>query len=410
MICDFPEVFPDDLPGLPAPRQVKFRIELVSGAALVVGAPYRLASSEMKGLSDQLKELSEKGFTHPSSSPWGALVLFVKMKDGSFCMCIDYRELNNLTVKNRYPLLRIYDLFDQLQGLYHKILQYILDQKELNMRQRRWNELLSDYDCEIRYHPRKANLVADALSRKERVKPLRVRALVMYFDKRIWLPLFGGLRDLIMHESHKLNYSIHLGSDKMYQDLKKPYWWPNMKADIATYVSKCLTCAKHSTARSVDRLFVRVRLEIANSCAKADLRTKEKIVQIKNRLLAARSRQKSYADVRHKLMEFNVGDLLMLKVSPWKDVIRFGKRGKLSLRYVGPFKVIDRIGPVEYKLELPDELRGIHNTFYVSNLKKCLADENLVIPLEEIHLDEKLHFIDESVEIMDREVKHLKQS
>ncbi|GJV55909.1 putative reverse transcriptase domain-containing protein [Tanacetum coccineum] len=166
-------------------------------------------------------------------------------------------------------------------------LQYILDQKELNMRQRRWIELLSNYDCEIRYHLGKANVVADTLSRKER-EPLRVRALVLtvhpnlpeqlcnaqseamkkknrnaenlgrlikpifeissgetrYVDKRVWLLLYGGLRNLIMHESYKSKYSIHPRSDKMYQELKQLYWWPNMKADIATYVSKCLTCAK----------------------------------------------------------------------------------------------------------------------------------------------------------------------
>ncbi|GJT38060.1 putative reverse transcriptase domain-containing protein [Tanacetum coccineum] len=138
--------------------------------------------------------------------------------------------------------------------------------------------------------------------------------------------------------------------------------------------------------------------------------TTKMIVQIKNRLITARSRQKSYADVRRKPMEFNVGDMVMLKVSPWKGVIRFGKRGKLSPRYVGPFKIIERIGPVAYRLELPEKLHGIHNTFHVSNLKKCLADENLVIPLEEIQLDDKLHFIEEPVEIMDREVKQLKQS
>ncbi|GKA58009.1 putative reverse transcriptase domain-containing protein, partial [Tanacetum coccineum] len=181
----------------------------------------------------------------------------------------------------------------------HKSLQHILNQKELNMRQRRWLELLSDYDCEIRYHPRKANIVADALSRKERDQPLRVRALVMTIgldlpkqilnaqtearkpeniknedvggmlvenaknpeairteklepradgtlclNGRSWLPCYGDLRTVIMHESHKSKYSIHPGSDKMYQDMKKLYWWPNMKADIATYVSKCLTCAK----------------------------------------------------------------------------------------------------------------------------------------------------------------------
>ncbi|GKB51655.1 putative reverse transcriptase domain-containing protein [Tanacetum coccineum] len=169
----------------------------------------------------------------------------------------------------------------------HKSLQHILGQKELNMRKRRWLELLSDYDYEIRYHPGKANVVADALSRKERSKPLRVRALVMTIglnlpkqilsaqseaikeenfinedlhgminkleppadgtsclNNRRWISCYGDLRALIMHESHKSKYSIQLGSDKMYQDLKKLYWWPNMKVETATYVSKCLTCAK----------------------------------------------------------------------------------------------------------------------------------------------------------------------
>ncbi|GJR06421.1 putative reverse transcriptase domain-containing protein [Tanacetum coccineum] len=169
----------------------------------------------------------------------------------------------------------------------HKNLQHILDQKELNMRQRRWLELLSDYDCELRYHLGKETVVADALSRKSRPKPLRVRALVMtiglnlpvqilnaqvearkeenYETKdlcgmiknleprvdgmlclknRSWIPYFGDLIALIMHESHKSKYSIHPGSNKMYQDLKKLYWWPNMKAKIATCVSKCMTCAK----------------------------------------------------------------------------------------------------------------------------------------------------------------------
>ncbi|GKC46027.1 putative reverse transcriptase domain-containing protein [Tanacetum coccineum] len=116
IVRDFPEVFPEDLPGIPRTRQVEFQIDLVPSAAPVARAPYRLAPSEMKELSDQLQELSDKGFLRPSSSPWGAPVLFFKKKDGSFRMCIDYQELNKLTVKNRYPLPRIDDLFDQLQG------------------------------------------------------------------------------------------------------------------------------------------------------------------------------------------------------------------------------------------------------------------------------------------------------
>ncbi|GJT80245.1 reverse transcriptase domain-containing protein [Tanacetum coccineum] len=466
------------------------------------------------------------------------------------------------------------------------------------MRQRRWLELLADYDCEICYHPGKANVVADALSRKKRIKPLRVRALILTvhpklpsqileaqnealkeenvknenlrgMDKsfeirpdgtrciknRSWLPLFGGLRDLIMHESHKSKYSIHPGSDKMYHDIKKLYWWPNMKAIIAEYVSKCLTCSrvkaecqkpsgllvqpeipmwkweritmdfvtklpKTSTGHDaiwviVDRLtksafysfHVEQLIVISHSRFCQSLQnalgtqldmstayhpetdgqsertiqtledmlracvidfgkgwdkhlplvefsynnsyhtsikaapfealygrkcrspvcwaevgdsqltgpeiiqeTTEKIVQIRQRLQAARDRQRSYANVRRKPLEFQVGDRVMLKVSPRKGIFRFGKRGKLNPRYIGPFKILERIGLVAYRLELPEKLSSIHNTFHVSNLKKCLSDESLVIPMKELQLDDKLNFIEEPVEVMDREIKQLKRS
>ncbi|GJZ85387.1 putative reverse transcriptase domain-containing protein [Tanacetum coccineum] len=326
----------------------------------------------------------------------------------------------------------------------HKSLQHILDQKELNMRQRRWLELLSDYDCEIRYHPGKKNVVADALSRKERNKPLRVRALVMTIgldistqileaqtearkpdnlksenvggmlienskdpekyrkeklkpraDKTLclnnisWLPCYADLRTLIMHESHKSKYSVHPGSDKMYQDMKQLYLWPNMKADIATY-------AEVGDAQLTSPEFIH--------------KTIEKIVQIKQRIQAARDRQKSYADVRRKPLEFQVGDRVMLKVSSWKWVVRFGKRGKLNPRYIRPFKVLTKVGTIAYRLELPQQLSRVNSTFHVSNLKKCLSDEPLAVPLDEIHINDKLRFVEEPVEIMDREVKRLKQS
>ncbi|GJT25149.1 putative reverse transcriptase domain-containing protein [Tanacetum coccineum] len=341
----------------------------------------------------------------------------------------------------------------------HKSLQHILNQKELNMRQHRWLELLSDYDCKIRYHPGKANVVADALSRKEQIKPLRVRALVLttcvnlpvqilnaqvearkeenYGTKdlggmiknldpfangtlclrnRSWIPYFGDLRTLIMHESHKSKYSIHPRSDKMYQDLKKMYWWPNMKAESATYVSKCLTCAKDKAEyQKPSSLLVQpvipvwkwenITMDFVTKLPKTSIgqdtiwaevedaqltgseivhETTEKIIQIKKCIQAARDRQKRYADRRRKPLEFEVGDKVMLKMSP--------------------------VGMLAYRLELLEQLSQVHSTFHVSNVKKCFLDEPLAIPLDEIQIDDKLHFIKEQVEIMDRKVKRLKQS
>ncbi|GJU35113.1 putative reverse transcriptase domain-containing protein [Tanacetum coccineum] len=212
------------------------------------------------------------------------------------------------------------------------------------------------------------------------------------FGNRIWLLRYGGLRDLVMHELHKSKYSIHPGSDKMYQDLKLLYWWPNMKADIAIDF-KFVSGLPRTPSKVRDHQLTGPEL-IRD--------TTEKIVQIKNCLLASRSRQKSYADKRLKPLEFEVGYMVLLKVSPWKGTVRFGKCGKLSPRYIGPFKVLARIGPVAYTFELPEELKGIHNTFHVLNLKKCLAESEVVVPLEEIQLDDKLHMIEEPVEIVDK--------
>ncbi|GJT85726.1 hypothetical protein Tco_1067443 [Tanacetum coccineum] len=182
--------------------------------------------------------------------------------------------------------------------------------------------------------------------------------------------------------------------------LQSQAMWSNMKADIATYVSKCQTYAK-----------VKFEHQKPSGLLQHPDIPIWKWERITMDYVSGLPRTPSgYADRRSKPLEFEVGDMVLLKVSPWKGVIRFGKRGKLSPHYIGPFKILVRVGPVAYTLELPEELKGIHSTFHVSNLKKCLADENLIIPLDEIQLDDKLHFIKEPVEIVDREVKQLKQS
>ncbi|GJX70052.1 putative reverse transcriptase domain-containing protein [Tanacetum coccineum] len=532
---DFLGVFPKDLPGLQPTRQVEFQIDLAPNASLVAWAPYRLAPSEMKELSDQLQELSDKVFIRLSSSPWRAMVLFVKKKDGSFWMFIDYKELNKLTIKNHYPLPRIDDLFDQLQGSsvyskidlrsgYHQL--WVREEDipktafrtryghyefqvmpfgltnvptELNMRQRRSLDLLNDYDCEIRYYPGKVNMVADALiqilnaqaevMKEDDVKEENLHGMNKEFktrpdgtlciEKRSWFPRLGGLRDLIMHELHKSKYFIHSGSDKMYHDLKKLYWWPNMKAEISTYLPNTssgydtlwvivdrLTKSTHflplketDTMERLMRLYLKevvsrhgvstdgqskrtfqiledmlricvidfgngwdkhlllvefsynssyhtsikaAPFEALYECKCRSLvclakvgdsqltgpeiihETTKKIIQIKSKIQAARDYQKSYADVRRKILEFQVGDKVMLKVSPWKGVIHFGKRGKLNPRYIEPFKILDKVGTASYRLDLPQQLSKVYITFKMSNMKKCLFDKSLVIPLDEI--------------------------
>nr|GEX50530.1 putative reverse transcriptase domain-containing protein [Tanacetum cinerariifolium] len=673
IVQNFPEVFPEDLPGLPPTRPVEFQIDLLPGVAPVARAPYRLAPSKMKELVEQLKELYDKGFIRPSSSPWGAPILFVKKNDGSFRMCIDYRELNKLTEEKEHEehlkeillLLNKEELYAKfskcefwipkaspkspteihqflgLAGYYrrfiegfskitkpmtkltqkkvkfewgnkqeaafqllkqklcsapilslpngsedfivycdasnkglgvvlmqrekvisyascqlkiyeknyttldlelgaivvalkilrhylygtkctvftdHNSLQHILDQKELNMRQCRWLELLSDYDWDIRYHPGKAN-VTEA-QKPENIKNKDVGGMLVENAKNSeaireqkleprtdgtqclngwsWLPCYGDLQAVIMHESHKSKYSVHPGSDKMYQDMKKLYWpsgllvqpkipewkWDNIIMDFVTklpkssqgydtiwvivdrltksaiftpmretnpmdklarmYLKEVVTrhgipisiiCDRDPSERTIQTLENTLRaftidfrkgwvnhlplVEFSyNNSYHASIKaapfealygrkcrspvcwtefkeaqilgpeliqeTTEKIVQIKQRMQAACDRQKSYADLKRKAMEFQVRDEVMLKVSPWKGVVRFGKRDKLNPR--------------------------VHDTFHVSNLKKCHADEPLAVSLGELHFDDKLHFDEELVEIVDCKVKWLKQS
>ncbi|GJZ42133.1 hypothetical protein Tco_0589019, partial [Tanacetum coccineum] len=418
-------------------------------------------SIEMKELSDQLKELSDKGFIRPSSSPWGAPVLFVKKKDGSFRMCIDYRELNKLTVKNRYPLYQIDDLYRSTAGtLYAKFskcefwipkvqfLGHVIDSQGIHVDPAKiesvkdWaspksateirqflglagnEDFIAYCDASIKgcssvrskdlealsvrdknvtgvYCPqkftatsRKANVVADALSRKERVKLLRVRALVM----TIGLDLPKRILEAQIETKKPGKKPLKKNGFKS-EDVGATTASIKAAPFEALYGRKCrspVCWAEVGDARLTGPELVH--------------ETTEKIVQIKQRMQAARDRQKSYADVRRKPLEFQVGDRVMLKVSPWKGVVRFGKRGKLNPRYIGPFKVLAKVGTVAYRLELPQQLSRVHSTFHVSNLKKCLSDEPLAVPLDEIHIDDKLHFVEEPVEILEREIKKLRRS
>ncbi|GJW86383.1 putative reverse transcriptase domain-containing protein [Tanacetum coccineum] len=390
------------------------------------------------------------------------------------------------------------------------------------MRQRRWLELLADYDCEICYHPGKANVVADALSRKKRIKPLRVRALILTvhpklpsqileaqnealkeenvknknlrgMDKsfeirpdgtrciknRSWLPLFGSLRDLIMH--------LDLKSKILVTQLKQmvkchPAYWLQPKflkemeritMDFVTKLPK--TSTRHDAIWViVDRLtklahFIPIRatdsmetltsytqknrwdkhlplVEFSyNNSYHASIKaapfealygrkcrspvcwaevgdsqltgpeiiqeTTEKIIQIRQRLQAARDRQRSYANVRRKPLEFQVGDRVMLKVSPRKGIFRFGNDEKLSPDTVGkPIKILERIGPVAYKLELPEELSSIHNYFPRFKLRSAIRRILSLFPINELQLNDKLNFVEEPVKVMDREIKKLKRN
>nr|GEX16915.1 integrase, catalytic region, zinc finger, CCHC-type, peptidase aspartic, catalytic [Tanacetum cinerariifolium] len=345
------------------------------------------------------------------------------------------------------------------------------------MRQRRWIELFSDYNCEICYHPGKMNVVADVLSRQERVKLKRVRAMNMtfqssikdkiltaqkeamnesvglqkgldemieqrgdgtlYYLDRIWVPLKGDVRTLIMDEAHKSKYSVHPGADKMYYDLKDRYWWPRMKRYLVEYDYKMdrlylneivarngvpISIISGHDSRFTSRFWqstqkaLGTRLDMSTAYhpqiddqSKRTIQTLEDMLRIKDRLKSARDRQKSYTDKRRKPLEFSVGGYVLLKVSHWKGVVRFRKKGKLEPRFVGPFKIVEKVGPVAYRLDLPEELNGVHDTFYVLNLKKCLANPTLPVPLDMIRVDAKLNFMEEPVEILEREFKKLKR-
>nr|GEV94309.1 putative reverse transcriptase domain-containing protein [Tanacetum cinerariifolium] len=444
-----------------AKRQVEFRIDLVPRATSIAKSPYRLAPSEMQELSRQLQELARS-----------SLEVSVRVNEEGEASVI-YTD--------------------------HKSLQHIFDQKKLNMRQRRWIKLFSDYECEIRYHLSKANVVADALSKKERVKPRRVQALAMtikprvkkmilaaqseafkqenvlaerlhgldqqmerkddrslYFMDRIWVPLVGDVRMIILNEPHKSR--SRSGHDPIWvivNRLTKLAHFLAIREDFSMeklarlYIDEIV--ARHGVPMSIisdrDRRFTshfwqtiqkalgtRLDLSIAYH-PQTDGQSECTIQTLKDMLRACIIDFGGSWDVHLPLDKFSYNNSYnssircapfealygrkcrspvgrdwrgIIKGVAWKGVVRFEKKGKLASRYVGSFKILERIGLVAYRLRLPEELNSVHDTFHVSNLKKCLADVNLHMILDEIKVDKTLHFVEEPIEIMDREIKKLK--
>nr|GEW36685.1 hypothetical protein [Tanacetum cinerariifolium] len=515
VICKFPNVFLEDLPGLPPPRQVEFKIELVPGAAPMTRAPYRLAPSEMKELTKQLQELSNIGFIRPSSSPIDDL--FDQLQGSSVYSKIDLRSGNHqLRVREKDILITAFrtryghyefqvtpfgltnapavfmDLMNrvckpfldkfvivfiddiliysknkeeheehlriilellQKEKLYAKFLkcEFWLDSMKFlshvinsqgahvdlakveaitswtaskSPTERRWIELLSDYDCEIRYHSGKANVVSDALSRKEREKPLRAD-IATYANKCLTCAKVKA---------------EHLKPSGLLQQPKIPKWkWENMTMDFVTGLPRTPSgydsiWSSHGVPVSVisdrDSLFTSrfwvslqkalgTQLDLSTAYhPETDGQSERTIQTLEDMLRACVIDFGSSWDKHLPLVEFSYNNSYhaIIKAAPFEAL--YGRKCRSPLYWsevresqlTGLELVIERIVPIAYKLELPDKLRGIHNTFHVSNLKRCFVNDDVVIPLDEVQLDDKLYFVEEPVEIMDREVKRLKQS
>nr|GEU80432.1 putative reverse transcriptase domain-containing protein [Tanacetum cinerariifolium] len=406
VVKEFSDIFPKDLHGLPPVCQLEFQINLIPRAVPVARTPYRSAPSEMQELSNQLQEITDRGFIRPSTSPWGAPVLFVKKKDGSFRMCIDYRELNKLTIKNRYPLPRIDNLFDQLQGsiVYSKI-----DLRSGYHQLRVRDEDIPKTAFRMRYGHYESQVMAFGLTNAHAVfMDLMNRVQGLHVDPTKIEAVKNWTSPTTPIKKNK-NYIWGEEQESAFQLLKQKLYeapilaLPEGNDDFVIYCDASF----HGLGA------VLMQREKSHCIYISKLKPHEENYTTHDLELGAVISRKDGIDTYQlPLIEFSYNNSYhaSIKAAPFEALYGRKKRGQLNPRYIGPFKILERIGPVAYKLELPEEISNIHNTFHISNLNKCLSNESLSIPMKELRLDDKLNFVKEPMKIMDREIKQLKRS
>ncbi|GJR06703.1 putative reverse transcriptase domain-containing protein [Tanacetum coccineum] len=520
IVREFPEVFPEDLPGLPPVRQVEFQIDLIPGATPVARAPYRLAPSKMQDLSIQLKIIKTVAFYRPSTSPADLVLLYMmdlfdQLQGSSVYSKIDIRlgyhqlrvkdeDIPKTAFRTRYrhyefqvmpfgltnALAVFMDLMNRVCKPYldkfvivfiDDILIYSRNKEEhanhlrIILELLRKEKLYAKFSkCDFWIHmvqllghlidsqglhvdPAKIEVVNNWASPTTPTEVRQFLGLAGYYRRFIQgrmseaIRLTGTTGDSYVEmgkNNNRLHYKTSQNIKRTWTTIwvivdrltKSAYFIPTRETDsmetlTMLYIKEIVS--RHGVPISIisdrDSLFtsrfwqsLQSALDFGkgwerhlplvefsyNNSYHVSIKAApfEALYGRKCGSLAARDRQRNYANVKRKPLEFQVGDRVMLKVSPRKGVIHFGKRGKLNPRYIGPFKILKRVSPMAYKLELPEELRNVHNTFHVSNLKKCLSDESLVILMKELRLNDKLSFMKEPVEVMDREIKQLRQN